>query len=373
MAHVTLEDVARVAGVSISTASRALSGNPKISRQTAARVQAAAQQLGYRPNLQARSLSVQRTHNIGMIIANPVGSTLTSDHFFFSVVEGASRVLEKLGLNLVVSTSQATYQSRADLPQMIRDGRVDGVILGGIPMQDSFVRAVARAGLPTVFIGRYLDRGDYLNTVTPDNVEGGRVALEYLLGLGHHTIAVVSGPLEINTFKDRLAGAQVAAGEANGPARLLSVVSSPVVCSAFDEAAGYQAVRGLLQQSSQPPTAILGLTDWLALGAIRALREGGLAVPGDVSVMGFSDIALATASDPPLTTVRVSSANLGALAARLVLDLLSGEVQGPVKIVLPPELVVRASCAPPRQGSGYALASAPVTGGASQAAYDTAR
>lgn len=339
MDNVRLEDVAREAGVSISTASRALAGNPKISRQTAARVHEAAQRLGYRPNVQARSLIVQRTHNIGMVIANPVGSSPTNDQFFLSAIEGASRIAERQGFSLVVSMTQATYRDRADLPQMVLDNRVDGVILGGIPMEDAFVRAMARCGLPAVFIGRYLDR-EHLNTVTPDNEEGGRVAIEYLRGLGHRSIAVLSGPREINTFKDRWRGVEQAIREAADGAQI-----EPRLCPAFDEASGYMAVRELLQDQLARPTAILGLTDWLALGAMRALLEQGLAVPQDVSVMGFSDISLATLSAPPLTTVRTAPANLGALAARLVLDLLAGEVQGPVKIVLPPEVVVRASCA----------------------------
>jgi len=345
MEEVKLEDVARQAGVSISTASRALSGNPKISRATAQRVQQAAQQLGYKPNMQARSLSVGRTHNIGMVIANPVGSALTADHFFLAAIEGASRMVEKHGFNLVVSMTRATYESRADLPPMILDNRVDGAILGGIPMEDAFVRAVARSGLPVVFIGRYLDR-EHLNTVTPDNVEGGRLAAEYLLGLGHSSIAVLSGPRDINTFKDRLQGIELAIQRARESISMRTIECHPVVCSSFDEASGYAAIGEMLASKAQRVTAILGLTDWLALGAMRALREKGLAIPGDVSVMGFSDIALAAVCDPPLTTIRVPSTNLGALAGRLVLDLLSGDVEGPVKIVLPPEVVVRRSCAP---------------------------
>jgi DNA-binding LacI/PurR family transcriptional regulator len=341
--NVRLEEVAREAGVSISTVSRALRGDTRISRATSERVRTTATRLGYSPNMQARALSAQRTHNIGIIIANPVGSSVNSDQFFLSVIDGASRVVERLGYNLVVSITPAVFRDRSDLPQMLSESRVDGAILGGIPMDDAFVRAVARCGVPAVFVGRYLE-GDRLNMVMPDNVEGGRLAAEHLLGLGHRRIATLCGPLEINTFKDREHGAQLAAAAVPN-AQLVRID-----CPTFDEASGYRAVRALLQGGQPRLTAILGWTDWLALGAVRALRDTRLAVPGDVSVMGYSDIALATVSDPPLTTVRSAPANLGALAGRLALGLISGEVEGPVKIVLPPEVVVRASCAGPRGG-----------------------
>lgn len=121
----------------------------------------------------------------------------------------------------------------------------------------------------------------------------------------------------------------------------------PLFFDAFDEPGGYEMVRRLLTREGRLPTAILGLTDWLALGAMRALLEAGLDVPRDVSVMGLSDIAPAAVSAPPLSTVRVPATSLGGLAARLVLDLRAGEVEGPVRIIVPPHLVVRASCATP--------------------------
>jgi len=343
MANVTLAHVARQAQVSISTASRALNASPRISSGTAERVRKAAAELGYHPNLQARALSEQRTGNIGLLIANPVGSTVQSDEFFLAVLDGASRVIERSGLTLVVSTTDGVYAGSASLPAMVVQHRVDAVIAGGIPMDDAFVRALNRCGLPVVFIGRYLSR-EYLNTVTPDNVETGRVALEYLLSLGHRKIVVFSGPLEINTFQDRFHGAELAAREAVQPVQV-----RPLYSRTFDEPGGYDMMRRLLADDGRLPTAVLGLTDWLALGALRALREQGLRVPEDVSVMGLSDIAPAAVSVPPLTTVRVSPMNLGMLAARLVLSLRDGEVEGPVKEVLPPWLIVRSSCAPARQ------------------------
>lgn len=343
MRNVRLKDVAEAAGVSISTASRALSGSPRIRPETIARVREAAQQLGYKPNVPARSLSVGLTHNVGMVVANPVGLYLRSDHFFLSVVEGATRVLGREGYGLIVSITKGTYRDRADLPQMILNSRVDGVIVGGIPMEDSFVRAVARCGLPVVFIGRYLET-THLNMVAPNNLEGGRLGAEHLLRLGHRSLAVISGPLQINTFRDRYHGVEKAVQEAGVQAQVVLVEAH-----AFDEAAGYAAMRRLLKEPSVLPTAIFGLTDWQALGVMRALCEEGLAIPTDVSVVGFSDTALAAVSDPPLTTVKVSSESAGALAARLVLGLLAGEVEGPVNTILPACVVDRASCGPPRE------------------------
>jgi len=342
LANITLTDVARRADVSVSTASRALNANPKINADTAERVRKAAAELGYMPNLQAKALSKQRTGNIGLLIANPVGSSIHSDEFFMAVLAGASRTIEKNGLNLVVSTTDGVYRGQAALPPMVAERRVDGIIAGGIPMEDSFVRALARCGLPVVFIGRYLDR-DYLNTVTPDNEEAGRLAAEHLIGLGHTDLVVLSGQLEINTFKDRFHGVELAVQAAPRAIRVRSVLSP-----SFDEQAGYGLTSQLLSNDDSRQTAMLGLTDWLALGAMRALRERELSVPGDVSVIGMSDIAPAAVSAPPLSTVRTSSSSLGMLAARLVLDLLAHELEGPVRVVLPPQLVARSSCAAPR-------------------------
>jgi DNA-binding LacI/PurR family transcriptional regulator len=334
---ITLADVAREANVSKATASRALNDSPRISAATKRRVRAAVDALGY---LAAgpRGATV-RTQNIAFLIADPSGS-IHESLFFGDVLRGVTDYLEPRGYHAIVSPNDGQADPAGQLPSVLQ--RVEGLIAGGISLQPGLVRAFATGPVPAVFIGRYL-RGRSANAVLPDNEEGGRMATEHLLNLGRRRIAFIGGPLEANAYRDRLAGYHAAHLEAGlePDDRLVY----PTKRSEMGRG-GTAALSQLLEHAAAGgpmPDAVFAGDDWIAIDILRALRVRGLGVPSDVAVVGYSDLPLARVAEPPLTTVHVPRQRLGRTAAKLLLELISGEVEGPIQVIVSPHLVVRES------------------------------
>lgn len=336
---VTLEDVARLTGVSKATVSRVLNDDPRISVPTSRRVRAALTSLGYRTN--GRGAAPPKTGNIAFLIADPVGS-VHEDLFFSEVLRGVAEYLEPRGYHALVSPSDGQLPVSGHLPSVTQ--RVEGVIAGGVSLQAPLVRALMEPAAPrTVFIGRYL-RGKGMNAILPDNEEGGRLATDHLLALGRTRLAFIGGPPDTNVYRDRLAGFRHAHEDASAdPARSLVL---PVGRTAQ---AGLEATLALLERPPAGgfPDAIFAADDWIATGVLRALRLRGVPVPEHVAVVGYSDIPLAALAEPPLTTVQVPKRRLGRTAAKLLLDLLAGDVDDPIQVLVSPSLVVRDSTVPP--------------------------
>ncbi len=334
MPVITLRDIAEKAGVSTATVSRVLRKQGPTSDLTAARILQIAQELNYsRPRATAVASKLQHG-TIGMAIAG-VGNGVQQDSFFAEVVAGASAEADRRELSLSVATLPADPSIELGL---LRRGRIDGLIVGGVPIADEYIAALRESPVPLVWIGRY-HSAESLTYVAPDNVGGGRLAAQHLVELGHRHIVVLSGPSSVNAFKDRLHGAQDMLGTYE------SVVFLPQ--PHFDESTGYQATAALLDEGERP-TAILALSDWMAIGALRALRERGLRVPQDVSLVGYSNLPAVDLLDPPLTTIHVPQRQLGALAVHLLHARLTGEIAIPVGMIVPVELKIRESTAPPR-------------------------
>lgn len=330
---ITLKDIADASGVSKATVSRVLNNDPRISEPTRHIVREAMSQLGYRPN---GRVAPPRTGTIAFLIADPSGS-VHEDLFFSEVLRGVTEQIEPHEYHALVSPIDGELRADGQLPAVT--GRVDGIIAGGVQLQGALVRKLMEGNLPVVFIGRYL-RGRGMNAVLPDNEEGGRLAVEHLLGLGRRRVAFLSGPPASNIYRDRLAGFEQAHHEAGlswDPALI-----RPAERSVQD---GFTATLRLLDECSARamPDALFAADDWIAIGALRALRQRGLRVPDDIAVIGYSDIALAAIADPPLSTIHVPKRRLGKTAAKLLLDLINGAVEGPMQIVVSPTLVARES------------------------------
>jgi LacI family transcriptional regulator len=330
MAKITIKDVAQKAGVSSATVSRVLRKQGPISEKTEQLVLEAARELNFSLSPSNWKSTPGAHHTLGMLIAG-IENGLQQNSFFAEVVAGASTEGDRRNLSISIAPLSADATT---LPAMIRQGRVDGLIVAGVPIPDEQVMALSELAIPTVFIGRYLDHYP-LSYVSPENLEGGRIAALHLKQLGHCNVAILSGPISIKTFNDRLRGAQEVFRECELPV---------FIGDNFDEAAGYEAVSSMLQNGT-PFTAILSLSDWMAFGALRALREHGLRVPEDVSVIGFSDLPTAGVIDPPLTTIHIPQRQLGALAVHLAHSLIDGDIMGPVGMMVPLSLVERASTA----------------------------
>ncbi len=331
-----LIDVADAAGVSIATASRALSGTPGVSESLAQRVRAKAAELGYAANLHARSLASGSTSTIGLVV-HEIG-----DPYFSEIASGVLRVAADQGRT--VQICHTGRDPRVEL-QQIRSmvaSRVGAIVVAGSGFVDPSIELPARqeleifsdAGGRVAVIGRHHLGVD---AVLPANVEGGRAVAEHVLGLGHRRIAVLTGSTGLTTVADRLDGireALVAAG--------VAVDDVPVIEEAFTRAGGRSGARRVLQ-SHPDTTAVIALNDDMAIGCLSELRTAGVTVPTHISVTGFDDVAVAGDLSPALTTVRLPMVEMGARAVGLTLK---ERGRRPRRLRVPAELVVRDSTGP---------------------------
>ena len=329
-----IEDVARAAGVSTATVSRALRGLPNVSDGTRDRVRAVAAELGYVASPSAASLASGRTHTIGLI------SPSINRWFFANVIEGAERTLRAQGFDVLLYTFDAPENPRARVDPDVLRRRVDGILVVGLPLAADEVAALLRLGRPLVCIGW---GGHGQVTVRLDDRATAIAATNHLIGLGHRRIAHLTGaPDDVAPSSppvERAAGwrdALIAAG--------IDVDPTLERHGQFTTAGGREAMRELIA-SSPDLTAVFAASDEMAMGAILALREASLAVPDDVSVIGVDGHDLGELVG--LTTFAQSASEQGAAAARIVLAMIGGLVP-PQEIIMPTVFVERSSTAPPR-------------------------
>ncbi|MBC7228698.1 MAG: LacI family DNA-binding transcriptional regulator [Thermoflexales bacterium] len=329
----TIQDVARRAGVSRQTVSRVLNNKGEVRPETRERVLAAIEELNYRPNAVARSMVRGHTCTLGCIAPS------LTDFTFASIIEGAQAEARRQGY-FILTGSAPTEREVESLLEEFLHRQVDGLMVFN-PYADGrfrYLLPLIQNGVPVVYLGN-TPRNEPVSSVRCDDRDGGFQATRYLLALGHTTIATIIGPANEECVDDRLDGYRRALEE-NG----LSVDDRLIVQGDWSAISGYRAARSLLE-TGIPFTAIFAQNDQMAIGAIRALREAGLQVPRDVSVIGFDDIPLASYFDPPLTTLRQPMTELGEHAARLLISAIREPGLTPERRLLPARIVERASCA----------------------------
>jgi len=332
----TLEEVAQVAGVSRSTVSRVINESPHVSTETREKVWQAIQTSGYQPHAAARSLVTNRSRIISMIIPEVV-ATLFSDPFFALLLRGATDACNAQRYHMMLSLFTDAAKRQEMYRRVLHGGLVDGVIVASSPLDDPLIPDLQKDHIPFVSIGQRPE--ETVHYVDVDNAGGARMATEHLIRLGHRRIATITGRLDGVAGRDRLRGYRQAL-----EGRRIPVQDRLIVEGDFTEGGGAAAARQLLSAS---PTAIFAASDLMAIGALKALRDAGLHVPQDVALVGFDDVPVASVIEPALTTVRQPIERLGAMAVEIVLDILHNEqdVESSThRIVLPTELVVRASC-----------------------------
>jgi DNA-binding LacI/PurR family transcriptional regulator len=335
---VGLKDVARVAGVSISTVSRVLTGSPLVNDATRARVQQAMDALEYRPNRVARRLrrDTARASLIGLIVPD------IQNPFFAELVRGVESVAQQHGYMVFLGNSDEDAAREKRYVDLMRAESVDGLLLPPSADNAETVAGLARAGLPVVCVDRRLPKVT-LDTVVADNVHGAHEAVDHLLRIGHRRIGFVGGRPQLSTTRERLQGYRQALEEHGVP-------FDPALVREGDsrQAGGRRHARELLEQAS-PPTALLVGNNLMTLGALETIHGMGLRIPDDVAIVGYDDMPWALALNPPLTAVRQPGYEIGRRGAELLLQRLDDPKRSTSLVMLQPELVVRESCGAGRE------------------------
>jgi LacI family transcriptional regulator len=323
---VTLKDVAQEAGVNLSTASRSLNGSYGVHERTRQRVLETARRLQYRPNRVARGLATGRSHTFGLVVSD------IRNPYFAEVARGAEDAAFRAGWEVVLCNSDLDAEKQMRYLRSLAEKRVDGVLMNSVlSLSRTQQEELARLRVPVVLLNRPSDPQTF-STVCADNFEGGRLAGEYLVRLGHRAPAHLTGPRRHGNLADRARG-------------FLHAVSGGVVIHGDHTSSGGYAMATRLFRERPATTAIFAGNDVLAFGAIRAARELGLRVPEDISILGFDDVELAALVDPPLTTVHQPKYEMGEAGIEILLKMAGKDNRHPPEHrVLGVRLVERQSC-----------------------------
>jgi LacI family transcriptional regulator, galactose operon repressor len=331
----TLKDVAALAGVHVTTASRALNpaASSLVSAATVRRVRAAARELRYQPNAIARGLKTARSMSVGVLLPD------LTNPLFPPIVRGIEDVLAAAGYTTLIANTDNDPGRQTTLFESLRARQVDGFIVATAHRDDPLFIEAHRQGVKLVLVNRRLDRTG-IPSVTGDDQAGIALAVQHLVDIGHTRIAHVAGPQDTTTGLSRLRAYRQAAADANLDAGLIAPARG------FTESEGARATRTLLD-TGQAPTAIIAANDMIALGCLDVFAERGIKCPSDISLIGFNDMPFVDRLAPPLSTVRVPHYEIGAEAARMLLERLGNGDLPAKSITLPVRLVVRESTGPP--------------------------
>ena len=330
----TLRDVATAAGVHPATASRALNDATRslVRPATVERVREVASALGYQVNPIARSLKTSRSETVGVLVPD------LTNPLFPPIVRGIEDALAESGYTVLTANTDNDPERASSNFAVMQGRQVDGFIVATALLDDPLMHEAAARGVPMVLVNRQTEHLD-VSVVAGDDATGITRTVDHLVELGHRDIAHVAGPLTVSTGAVRQRAFRMAM-QSHGLRD-----DHIVVAEAYSEAAGRAALLELLDRDG--PTAVVAGNDLLAIGCYDALEERGLSCPDDMSVVGFNDMPFISRLRPPLTSVRVPQYELGVEAARLLLDRLSGRTTTPRVVLLPVQLVVRGSTAPP--------------------------
>jgi len=338
---VTIDDVAAAAHVSTATVSRVMNNRPVVAAETRERVLAAIERLRFRPSSLGRNLATRRTGAIGLVIAD------ITNPFYPEVVRGVEQTAASYGTSVLLYDTAEDSEREAQALRLLGERHVDGMIICASRLPPERIALIARPAVPLVLINRQLTPPS-LGTVDVDQEAGVRAAMAHLIALGHRRIAYLGGPPASQVQQRRLAAFRAACADAGlPPAGVIGVTATPTIVG------GKDAARALLRgRPGRRPTAVLAYNDLMAIGILMAAHEASVTVPDHLSIVGHDDIPMAAALHPALTTVRQPMRELGVRAVRLLYgdhgERTAHDAQdAPTLIRLQPQLVARASTAPP--------------------------
>lgn len=332
----TIGDVAKRAGVSPMTVSRVINKSGYISSETREKVERAIEELGYVPNALARSLRFKKTKTLALVLTD------ITNPFFTTIARGVEDAASEQGFTVMFCNTDESPDDEAEYLQVLVQKQVDGVLL--VPAWSSVepITFLCDRNVPFVVLDRRVPDA-HVDTVRCDSEQGAYELVRHLLDLGHRRIAVLSGSPEVTTATDRAAGYRRAMLEAG-----CSESDLLIAYSSFTQEGGYRMAQQMLNVVPRP-TALFAANNFLAFGAFRAVREAGLRVPQDISLVTFDDLPATMVIEPFLTVANQLAYEMGQQATMLLLDRLAGKGPAePQEIVLPTQLIIRQSSAPPR-------------------------
>lgn len=334
MADLTLEDIAKLVGVSRSTVSRVVNDHPNVSEEVRKRVIEAIRTTGYQPHAAARALASHRSHMIGLVVPRSVSSFFT-DPFFPHLTQGVANGCNQNDYTLALFLADSLDDDANISRRVSRSGWLDGILVQAGHHGDQMIDRLVQSGLPLVVIGRpfHPKKVSYIDV---DNVEGAYSAVSHLARLGYQRIGTITGPKESSVGTDRLEGYRKALTD-----RKRAVDESLVMEGDFTEAGGYYAMQRLL---SAKPDAIFAASDIMAIGAMRAALEAGLRIPEDIAFVGFDDVPISNHREPGLTTMRQPFHQFGVSAVEILIDLIENGADPPRRVIMGTELIIRESC-----------------------------
>jgi LacI family transcriptional regulator len=330
----TIKDVAKRAGVSISTVSHVINNSRAVSKDTRRRVEDAMEELGYQPNTLARNLRRQQTQSLGMVVPD------SANPFFAEVTRGIEDASFEKNYSVILCNSEGDLERQAAYTNLLIQNQVAGIVFVAAGVSTELVEDLRRRRVPLVVVDRAVPNVE-VNSVMTDHNQGGRLATRHLIDLGHSRIACISAGSHLSPSAERVTGYMETLWENN-----IAVDKRLIVRGDFQYQSGYEAANVLLELPV-PPTAVFACNDLMAVGCISAAAERGLRVPQDLSVVGFDDVKLASFTNPPLTTVAQPMRQIGKLAVEMLIESIT-DIDAPVRVEkLDTKLVVRRSTARP--------------------------
>ena len=343
MTNLTLEDIAKQAGVSRSTVSRVVNDDPNVNENVRKRVQDVIITTGYHPHAAARSLASQRSWMIGLVLPRSVSSFFT-DPYFPRLTQGVAQACNQYNYTLGFFLVETKDDEKRIFPRISRKGLLDGIVLQTPQIGDKLIDNLVKSDIPVVVAGRpFNSKG--ISFIDIDNVTASYLAVRHLIRLGYQRIGTITGRMNGTTGMDRKAGYQKAIHEHGWEADENFIAEGD-----FTEESGYFAMKQLLPAK---PDAIFAASDSMAIGAMRAVREAGLSVPADVAFVGFDDLPIASQSDCKLTTVRQPIIQFGSIAVETLIDLIENGIKPYRRIIMDTELVIRDSCGASQKNGHY--------------------
>jgi LacI family transcriptional regulator len=334
LSDLTLEDIAKKAGVSRSTVSRVINERPNVRADVRRRVLDVIRTTGYHPNVAARTLASQRSFTLGLVLSRTV-SAFFADPYFPRLVQGIAQACNQHNYTLALFLLDTVEDEEKILPRISRRSLLDGILIQSGTDGDVLIERLAQTGIPLVVAGRPMNNLP-VSYIDIDNVNAAYSATNHLIRLGYKRIATISGPAASPVGVDRKEGYLKALSGYNRPAEKGLMVESD-----FTEMGGYYAMQQLLPVR---PDAIFAAADIIAIGAMRAIREAGLRIPEDIAVVGFDDLPMSVLPKPQLTTVRQPVFQFGYNAVEILIDLIENDIKPHRRVIMDTELVVRETC-----------------------------